>query len=134
MPENAEDALDVSEVYRNVGIFAGQPAARVELVKAEIDLVAAENGVEQLFDMAGDITKSPEMRLFAAAKIQALWDAATEERRKRPDIDLARVTARVAGLGSRTWQSSTDYCSLLCTPPAPGQPGPVPREVPLARH
>jgi hypothetical protein len=33
MPENAEDALDVSEVYRNVGIFAGQPAARVELVK-----------------------------------------------------------------------------------------------------
>jgi hypothetical protein len=111
----AEDQIPIVETYHGVPIHDQQPRERIEnVVQPEIDQVIGLTDVGQLLEFAKDISKTPEARLFAAAKIEALWEIAAEERRVRPvGITLECVKATVAGLDSSTWRSPTHYCSDL---------------------
>jgi hypothetical protein len=121
--------MPISTTYKGVAIFAGQPAKRVAaVVKPEIDKVNKISDLVRLFEIAGDVSWSPEARLFSAARCVAGLQILTERREARPDIDREDVEARTAGLASLTWADPFRYCSLLdvhheCA---------VPREQPLA--
>jgi hypothetical protein len=129
----ADAKIAIAEVYKGVGVHADQPRERIErVVRPEIDRVLGMTDSQGLFALCGDVSWSPEARMLAGAMLEALWDLAVNERRERPKgIDLDVVRARVGGLNSANWRSRTHYCCLLDPGPAPGQPGPVPREVPL---
>jgi hypothetical protein len=126
--------IPIVEVYRGVGVQDQQPADRIErIVKPEIDAVYDMRDLEALYELTGDVARCPEARLFSAAKLEALWQQATEERRRRPDIDLETVRARVAGLDSARWRSPWVYGTLPTSPSAPGcsRPGAAERDFPL---
>jgi hypothetical protein len=55
-----------------------------------------------------------------------MWVVAAETRNNRPPIDLERLRASTAGLGSRRWRSPTHFCSDL-----DHDENAVPREQPL---
>jgi hypothetical protein len=108
-----DDHIPVVEIYRGVGIEDQQSFERIGLVKREIDRVHRMNGADELADYAGDVRRAPEARMLAAARAEALWEIAAEERRLRPGISLERLRAATAGLGSRIWRDPDRYCSLL---------------------
>jgi hypothetical protein len=115
--------------HRGMALHAGQNEARLIIVRQDIDRVFEERDIAALAQFAGKVAHSPESRLLAAAKAQALWDSAAEQRTKRPDLNLERIATSVAGLNVIEWQDPTFYCSLLDTwsPDAP----PARRETPL---
>jgi hypothetical protein len=115
MPSNESDSIPIVETYRGIGIEDHQPSERIErIVRPAIDRIHATAGVHELFDYASDSGNPPEARLFAAAKIEATFAVAAEDRRVRPDVDLELVRAVVAGLNSECWRSRTHHASLLC--------------------
>ena len=127
------DNIPIVETYRGVGIHDAQPAERINaIVKPAIDHAMALTDLDALADFAGDITRAPEARLLAAAKCDAIFRIAVEERRERPPIDLDKVRAAVAGLNSIQWRSPWAYCSILSPGPMPGGIGPEPRVPPLS--
>lgn len=127
-----DDRIPVAEIYRGIGVHCDQSRDRVErVVKPSVDKVLSMNDVAALYDLAGDITQPPEARLLAGAKALAAFELAAEDRRVRPDIDLDRLRARVAGLDCRRWRHPLLFCSLLDTPPRPGARGAAARERPL---
>ena len=107
------DKIPIIATYRGIGIHNHQPPAWIELVKTAIDQVAAMSNILELADYAADVRGPPEARLYAANKVEVQWDLATERRENRPDIDLDRVRASVAGLDSVDWRNPFAYCSLL---------------------
>jgi hypothetical protein len=125
--------IPIVETYRGIGIHNHQTPERIaSVVKVEIDEVLDRiNDLNELFEFAGDTTKCPEARLLSAAKCEAVWQLAVEDRRERPHIDIDVLRASVCALDSQYWRSSSAFCSALDVPPAPGQPGPVPRPRPL---
>jgi hypothetical protein len=125
-----EDRIPIIATYRGVGIHNYQSADRIAVVEAAIDAVHLMTDDDALFAYAADITQPPEARLFSGAKLEAMFQVATDERRVRPNFDMAKVRARVAGLSSERWRDPRGYASLLDTHP-PGTPGPVEREKPL---
>jgi hypothetical protein len=125
------DAIPIVETYRGVGIHDAQPRRRIEeVVKPAIDVVLALEDVHALARIAEDVSRPPEARLLAAAKVEAAFSLAAEARWTRPLIDLARVKACVAGLGSQNWRDPWFYTSLLDSSPA-GPELRVRRETPL---
>jgi hypothetical protein len=129
------DFIPSVATYRGVGIQDHQPAERIEnVVRPAIDAVFALADLKKLAAYAADVTRPPEARLLAAAKCEAMFQLAVDERRARPEINLERVAASVAGLNSVRWRSPTHYASVLDVPPAPGKPGADPREIPLERE
>ena len=92
------DELPIACHHKGVGIHAGQPSKRVALVKREIDKVSRITDLEELYEIAGDCSWSPESRLFAEARCIAGLQMATERRQARPDIDKEDVEAAAAGL------------------------------------
>jgi hypothetical protein len=127
------DRIPIVETYRGVGVHDCQPPERVATVKAEIDAVLAMSGVQSLYRYAEAVDRPPECRLLAAAKVEAAFDIAAEERRERPSVDLDRLSACVAGLDSVTWRDPSAYCTLFDPRATHGVEGPrpVPRETPL---
>jgi hypothetical protein len=122
------DEIPAVEVYRGVGIDDMQSHERIEhVVKPAIDEVFGMTNTRELLNYCGDITKPPEGRLFAAAKLQAGFQMAAAGRVERPNVDLQVVNAMIAGLGSRRWRSPWGYGSLLDVPAGPGQRGHDPR-------
>ena len=119
------DMIPTQGDHRGVPFHAGQSAARLKDVRRDVDAAFALDGVEALFDFAADCTKAPEARLLAAALLRARHDAAVAAREVRPDTDLVRVTAVVAGLNSLGWRHPSQYGSML-----DGGRG-IPRERPL---
>ena len=119
--------------HRGVALHDGQSSERVErVVQPEIDAVFAMTDLEQLAAFAANPARSPESRLFAAAKCRAAYEVAVNERRSRPtDIDMDSVAASVAALNSAGWRSATHYGSILDVPAAPGEPGAAPRPKPF---
>jgi hypothetical protein len=121
------DDLPIACHHRGVAIFAGQPAKRVALVKREIDQIHKISDLMQLFEIAGDVARSPEARLLAGAKCVAGLERATERREARPDIHREDVEACTAGLVTVRWADPARYCSLLDAHPERA----VKREQPL---
>ena len=108
------DHLRTAGVYRGVGIFGDQPASRIEhVVKPAIDEVFGMASAIGLVAYAGDARHPPEARLLAAARVEALWELAAENRAIRPLVDLDRLRASVAGLDSVTWTDPVRHGSLL---------------------
>ena len=106
---NADHSMPTAELYRGVRIFALQSQERMnQVVKLEIDTVFAMSDAVELADYAADATHSPEARLFAGARVEALWQMAAEGRAIRPPVDLPRLRAVTAGLDSRRW-ADTDF-------------------------
>ena len=109
--------MPIGTTHKGVGIHAGQPARRIALVKKEIDKVSRITDLEELYEIAGDCSWSPESRLFAEARCIAGLQLATERRQARPDIDKEDVEAAAAGLAVVRWAHPDRYCSLLDTEP-----------------
>ena len=116
--------IPIVETYRGVGIHDCQPMARiVSVVRPAIDRVLALSKLNDLFEFARDVTKPPEARLLAAAKCEATFEIATEDRRARPNLDLARLKACVVGLDIVSCRDQLRFCSIYDTPAAPGARG-----------
>lgn len=106
--------LPASEVYRGVKVHAHQPAERIEhVVRPAIDAVYLMSNAVALADYAGDVRQPPEARLFAAARVRAIWELAAEGRAVRPLVNLDQLAASVAGLDSCTWVDPVRYGSML---------------------
>ncbi|BCG94366.1 hypothetical protein [Mesorhizobium sp. 131-2-1] len=125
------DRIPTIGEHRGVGLHDHQSPERLALVRREIDSVLDLADATLLVEICGDVTWSPEARLTSAAKLQAMHQLSAEDRKSRPSFDLAFVRACVAGLDSVYWRDPCHYASLLDHGPAPGEPGPVPRETPL---
>jgi hypothetical protein len=109
-----DDQIEIVEVYRGVGIHDCQPPSRIEnVVKPSIDKVYAENDLNVLVAICEDEREPPEARLFAFAKLKAAFEMAVDERRMRPDIDLARAEAFLSALDSEDFRDSHSYGSLF---------------------
>jgi phage terminase large subunit-like protein len=93
------------------------------VVRPAIDRVLALSKLNDLFEFARDVTKPPEARLLAAAKCEATFEIATEDRRARPNLDLARLKACVVGLDIASCRDQLHYCSIYDMPAAPGARG-----------
>jgi len=121
----SDDAIPVVGLHRGVPLEDQQTPARLALVKAEIDHVLGMTDAVALSDYAADPWHSPESRQLAAAMAESMWAVASETRATRPPIDLERLRASTAGLGSRRWRDPWRHASLL-------DHGGVEREEPLA--
>jgi len=120
------DSIPTIGEYKGVPLHDCQSEARLAVVRAQIDAVLAVDDTKLLLEIAGDAAMAPEARLLAAAKLRAVHAIAADDRRVRPNVDLALVEATVATVGSRNWRSATHYGSLLDPPDQA-----VPRDVPL---
>ena len=119
------DEIPTIGTHRGVPLEDRQSDARLAVVRAEIDHVLGMLDARLLADWAADSWHSPESRQLACAMAESLWTLASETRANRPLIDLDRVRASTAGLGSRRWRDPWRYASLLDVA------GGVEREVPL---
>jgi len=108
-----DDAIPVVGLHKGVPLEDQQSDARLALVRAEIDHVLNMTDAVALFDYAGDAWHSPESRQLAAAMAESMWAVASETRANRPPIDLDRLRASTAGLGSRRWRDPWRHASLL---------------------
>lgn len=100
--------------YRGVKLDDHQSLRRIEdIVKPAIDHVMATDDVVTLFDYCRDPAHPPEARGLCEGKILGAWEAATQERRIRPDVELETVMAHCAGLNSERWRSPWSFCSLF---------------------
>jgi len=118
--------LPAAEVYRGVKVFGLQRQDRIEsVVKPEIDEVYLITDAQALVRYAADAGHSPEARLFAAARVEAIWQLAAEGRAIRPRVDLLYLRAAIGGLDSVKWVSIYRHGSMFDLSRA------VPRDVPL---
>ena len=117
--------------HRGVGLHDHQDEARLNVVRREIDSVLELADATLLVEIAADVSWSPEARLTAAAKLKAMHQLAAEDRKTRPNFDLAYIEACTAGLDSVYWRSPWHYGSLLDPGRAPHEAGPVQRDAPL---
>jgi hypothetical protein len=108
-----DDAIPVVGFHRGVGLHDQQSAERLDEVRRAIDRVFDQHDHIELLGIARSPAWPPEARLFAAAKLQAVYELAAQDREKRPFIDLARVEASVAGLNSQNWRDPWYYASML---------------------
>jgi hypothetical protein len=116
------DEIQIVEEYRGVGIHDCQDRARIDsIVKPEIDHVFDVSDPMALLHYAEDEYRPPEARLFAAAKLRAMYEMSAIERTSRPNIDLLYVRAVVAGLSSRDWRAREYYGTILERGRAPGE-------------
>ncbi|MBR1154182.1 hypothetical protein [Bradyrhizobium sp. JYMT SZCCT0428] len=125
------DQIPIIGHYRGVALHDQQSPERLEAVRHAIDRVYDQHDLDRLLQIAGDPIWPPEARLFAAAKLEAIFEIAVEGRKERPSIDLMRVQASVVGLNSVNWRNPWAFGSLLDPGPEPGKPGAAKRETPL---
>jgi|SRR6266566_8099010 hypothetical protein len=119
-----DDAIPVIGLHRGVPLEDQQSETRLGLVKVEIDHVLGMTDAGALADWADDPWHSPESRQLACAMAETAWAVAAETRALRPPIDMDKLRASTAGLGSKRWRDPWCYASLL-------DHGGVEREVPL---
>ncbi|HUK07782.1 MAG TPA: hypothetical protein VLX09_07955 [Stellaceae bacterium] len=119
--------IPVAEIYRGCPVHNAQSPQRIaEVVRPAINFVHETTDLDVLTAYCADHTRPPEARLLAAARIEATYLLAVEERRERPDVDLLYVRACVACCDSVRWRSPTHYCSIVDTW-GPSEPGADPR-------
>ena|SRR5215469_3154346 len=105
------DRFPTMGTHRGVPIFAFQDNERIEdVVKPEIDKIHAMNDTKELYEFAIDFWHCPEARLFAKAKIVALFETRASAHEARGDIDMAKLTAATVGLDKiSTFGQYADY-------------------------
>jgi hypothetical protein len=108
-----DDAIPVIGLHRGVPLEDQQSPERLALVRREIDLVLGMSDPGEFADYAGNPWHAPEARQLAAAMAETTWTVAAETRNNRPPIDLERLRASTAGLGSRRWRDPWRHGSLL---------------------
>jgi hypothetical protein len=108
-----DDAIPVIGSHRGVPLEDQQSPERLALVRREIDLVLGMTDAGELASWADDPWHSPESRQLACAMAESMWAVASETRANRPAIDLERLRAATAGLGSRRWRDPWRHASLL---------------------
>lgn len=109
-----DDRIPLVETYRGVGIHDFQPRDRIEAeVKPAIDAVYGMSNSAALAAYLNDRTHPPEARLFALARLEALWQLAAESRELRPQVDMTLIRAMTAGLDSLTWMDPSHYSTVL---------------------
>jgi len=125
MPE----LLPILAKYRGRRIHGFQSEARVaEIVVPELDFVAALADDRDLLVIISDVSRSPEARLYAGARL--LKPAVEREaQRRRMVIDAAKVRAAVTGLDSLRRADPDFYASVFDPHPPPDQ-GPQPARRP----
>jgi hypothetical protein len=113
----SDDRIPIVETYRGVGIHNEQSRRRIDsVVKPALDRVFAEDDPDRLLEIVKNVQQPPEARLLAAAKIEAAFELAADERRVRPNVDLTLLRAHVAGLKNLGWRDPRRFCSLLDGP------------------
>lgn len=119
--------LPTAEIYRGVRVFGLQPPGRIEaVVKPAVDAVYLMTDARTLVEYAADARHPPEARLFAAARVEAIWQLAAEGRAVRPAVSLEYLRAATAGLDSMQWVSPWHHGSLF------DRTGAIERDVPLS--
>ena len=119
---SADDRMPTVETYRRVGIHDFQPRERIEtVVKSAIDAVYGLGDGPALLAYAREPAHPPEARLLAAARIEAIWQLAAENREVRPDVKPDKARVATSSLDSLGWASPWNYGSLLEPGPAPGE-------------
>jgi hypothetical protein len=98
------DEIPTVGTHRGVPLEDHQSDARLEVVRREIDVVLGMTDPGELARWADDPWHSPESRQLACAMAESMWAVAAETRALRPAIDLERLHASVAGLGSLKWR------------------------------
>ncbi len=102
-----------------IGSFLGcrlhdkQTPARLKVVKRDISRVAEMADAAELAEAAADVTLAPEARLLAKRKCLAAFELCADERRNRPDVDLAKVKGSAVGLDSEESRHPWRYCSIF---------------------
>jgi hypothetical protein len=119
-----DDAIPVVGLHRGIPLEDQQSPERLALVRSEIDHVLGVTDAVALADWADDPVHSPESRQLAVAMAESMWTVAAETRNNRPPIDMERLRASTAGLGSQRWRCPRTHASLL-------DHGSVERERPL---
>ena len=110
----SKDPVPTVGTYRGVGIHDFQPQDRVErVVKPAIDAVYLISDPKALVAYAETSSNTPEARLFAAARCEAAWQLAAENRELRPNVGMTYLRAVVAGLDSLHWIDPRRYTTLL---------------------
>jgi hypothetical protein len=107
------DEIPTIGTHRGVPLEDQQSDARLALVRAEIDRVLGMTDPGELARWADDPGHSPESRQLACAMAETAWTVAAETRANRPPIDLDRLRASTAGLGSKRWRDPWRHASLL---------------------
>lgn len=126
-----DDRIPKVGSHRGVPLDDQQSETRLVVVRRDIDAVFEETDSKSLIKIAANPAWAPEARRFAAAKLEAAYQIATDRREQRPAIDLEYVRACVAGLDSARWRDHLHYCSLLDRSALSANGEPVRREVPL---
>ena len=106
----------VVEKYKGLGVFDYQSRERIEMtVRPQIDMIDQIDDVAILYDFAVNAMLCPEARLFARAKIEAVYELRATEHGNRGDTDLTklRVGCPTGGLLTMKWADPMRYCSLL---------------------
>jgi hypothetical protein len=110
---DGDDQIPTIGCYKGVPLENEQSEARLGLVRGEIARVLDMTDAGELADWAADSWHSPESRQLAVAMCESMWTVASETRANRPAVDMERLRASVAGLGSKNWRSPWHFASLL---------------------
>jgi hypothetical protein len=115
MGDQVDAKIPHAEVYRGVRVHCYQPVERIEqVVRPEIDAVHAMTDAHVLYRFAVDVAHAPESRLYARARLEALFEISAEDRTARPGgIDIKFLRAATAGLDILRWLDPGRYKSLL---------------------
>jgi hypothetical protein len=102
-----------AEIYRDVKIFAFQSQNRIEnVVRPAIDEVYSTHSALELKRYVENRKNPPEARLFAYARICAIYELSAEQRIARPPIDLTSLKFFVIGLDNLA-SANPEYFSSI---------------------
>jgi hypothetical protein len=115
--------------FKGVPIHDYQDEARIRtVVMPEIERAMSLDSTEALFAFLKDPYRSPEARLEAGRRLLNPAEELEAQRRK-VSVDVARVKAHMAGLGSLRHASPVFYGTWLAPGLRPGSP-PLPARPP----
>lgn len=122
MSDEHNDDMPTVEEHRGVSIHDFQPAERIEaVVKPAIDAVFGLGGGLALLAYARNAQHPPEARLLAAARIEAIWQLAAENREVRLAVHPDKARSATGALDSLHWADPRNYGTLLEPGPGPGE-------------
>lgn len=117
------------EVHRGVEIQDFQTQERIKtVVRPAIDAVFALTTADELFAIASDPAHPPELRLLAAALIQARDEDRQVGHTRRPGARAELALAWTAGLDALRWADPDRYCADCDPPTAAARAAPRPAE------